>query len=70
MAERLRVLVVEDERVDRMAFERFVNQEGLPYDYKLASSLAEANKIVSQEEKRFDLVLVDYQWGMAPAWSC
>ena len=32
----IKVLFVEDNRFDQMAFERMVKQDGLPYDYKIS----------------------------------
>ena len=40
--ERLRVLLVEDDAVDRRAFERFTTRQDLPWDTAAAESLAEA----------------------------
>ena len=55
------VLLVEDDAIDRMAFERFVINQGLPYSYMIADSLAAARTLLS--EHRFDLALVDYALG-------
>jgi signal transduction histidine kinase len=56
-----RILLVEDEKVDQMAFERTVRQHGLAYDYKIASSAAEAQAIL--EHETFDLIIMDYLLG-------
>jgi diguanylate cyclase (GGDEF)-like protein/PAS domain S-box-containing protein len=55
---RYKVLVVEDDRVDRMAFKRLVEEEGLPYDYTFASSVSEARE--SFMEGKYDIVITDY----------
>ena len=39
---RLCLLLVEDNEVDRMAFERFIKRVKLPYDCRCASSISEA----------------------------
>jgi diguanylate cyclase (GGDEF)-like protein/PAS domain S-box-containing protein len=57
----LRLLVIEDDQVDRMAFERYVSREDLPYDCSYAASLAEAR--LQLLDKVFDVVLTDYHLG-------
>lgn len=59
--ERIRVLLVEDDKVDQMAFERHVRKEGLPYDHKCAGSLKEAREIFGSND--FDVVITDYMLG-------
>ena len=39
MAENFTILLVDDDLVDRMAFERYVDKNGFPYHYKLAASV-------------------------------
>jgi signal transduction histidine kinase/FixJ family two-component response regulator len=53
-----RVLLVEDDQVDQMAFKRLVKSENLAYDYTIAGTVAEAKKIL--ETAKFDLVITDY----------
>lgn len=36
---RYKVLVIEDDKVDQMAFKRFVMDENPPYDYVIAGSV-------------------------------
>lgn len=57
----VRVLLVEDDRVDRMAIERHVLRQGLPYEVESARSGGEA--VQKLREHAFDLVLVDYMLG-------
>ncbi|MFZ0035676.1 MAG: PAS domain S-box protein [Sedimentisphaerales bacterium] len=64
---RYKILMVEDDKLDQMAFERLVKDEKLPYDYKIAGSVAEAKKILSSE--RFDIVLSDYAIGDGTAFD-
>ncbi|MEM7353358.1 MAG: EAL domain-containing protein [Acidobacteriota bacterium] len=59
----LRVLLIEDDTVDQMAFQRFVQQHSLPYAVTLASSAAEARRRL--EGDTFDIVLTDYHLGDA-----
>ena len=44
-----------------MAFERFVRDEALPYDYVIAGSVIEGKRILGSES--FDLVMIDYLLG-------
>ena len=57
----IRVLLVEDDRIDYLAFVRFVKQGDLPYDYALAQSLAEAKDILAAQS--FDIAILDYLLG-------
>jgi len=67
MGERLHVLLVEDNEVDRMAFERLVEREDLPYDYRVAASISEARELLATE--RFDVALLDYMLGDGTAFD-
>ena len=67
MEQRTRILLVEDDKVDRMAFERFVKREGLPYDCATAGSVAEARDVLGGA--RFDAVLIDYLLGDGTAFD-
>ena len=57
----LKVFLVEDNPIDQMAFQRFVEQENLGYDYQIARSIEEAQEILSKES--FDIALFDYLLG-------
>ena len=61
MDDRIRVLLVEDDQVDRMAFERFVELEGLPYDLEHTRSVSETRSVLDGEP--FDVVIMDYWLG-------
>jgi len=58
---KIRLLLVEDDKVDQMAFERFVRSKELPYDYTIAGSVAKADKIIKSIS--FDVIIVDYMLG-------
>jgi len=64
---RYKVLVVEDDKVTQMAFERFIKDENLPYDYTIAGSASEAKSLLS--DNKFDIVLVDYLLGDGTAFD-
>ncbi len=57
----VRLLLVEDDAVDRMAFERFVRRQRLGYEVATACSVGEARRLL--EERSFDVVLTDYHLG-------
>jgi len=50
-----KVLLIEDNKLDRMAFERFLEDEKLLYDYKAAQSISEAKEILKSEQ--FDIIV-------------
>lgn len=52
-----KILLIEDSKIDQMAFKRLVKQETLPYDYTIASSVAEAKEVLSSQN--FEIVIID-----------
>jgi signal transduction histidine kinase/response regulator of citrate/malate metabolism len=62
-----KVLLLEDDKIDQMAFKRLVQNKGLPYDYTVAASVAEAKSILGSE--RFDIVITDYLLGDGTAFD-
>ncbi len=56
-----KVLLIEDNKLDRMAFERFVYTQKLQYDYTAARSISEAKEIL--ESEHFDIIVSDYSLG-------
>lgn len=58
---RCKILLVEDDDIDQIAFTRLVKDEGLLYDYVICSSVAGAKNVLSCE--RFDVVVMDYLLG-------
>jgi diguanylate cyclase (GGDEF)-like protein len=65
--EKIRTLVIEDDKVDQMAFKRFVKDENLPYNYDIAGSVSEAKKIL--DSQRFDITITDYSLGDGTAFD-
>ena len=61
METKIRVLLVEDDVVDQMAFKRFVEQSGYQCEYRIAASVAEGKGLLS--DGRFDAVVMDYSLG-------
>lgn len=62
-----RILMVEDDRLDQMAFKRMVKEQNLRYDYTIAGCVSEAREILSREN--FDIVFVDYLLGDGTAFD-
>jgi len=56
-----KILVVEDDKLDQMAFERLVQQEELAYDYEIAACVSEAREMLKSND--FDVVISDYSLG-------
>jgi len=59
--EQYRVLLIEDDRLDQMAFERFVQEQNLPYNYTIASCVAEAREVIHSD--KFEVIIADYNLG-------
>ncbi len=62
-SEKIRVLVIDDDDIDREAVERYVRKNDLPYDIKTASSKLEAFDMLQNCD--FDIILLDYNLGTA-----
>jgi PAS domain S-box-containing protein len=56
--ERLKILLLDDDEVDRMAIGRYIQKENLPYDLETVTSLSEANQKL--QNNNYDLALLDY----------
>lgn len=67
MERKIRVLLVEDDKIDQMAFERLVKREELPYDYVIVGSVSEARHALAAA--RYDAALVDYLLGDGTAFD-
>jgi PAS domain S-box-containing protein len=65
--ERYKILLVEDNEVDQMAFKRFVENNALPYDCIVAGSVSEARSVLDSEQ--FDIVISDYSLGDGTAFD-
>ena len=63
----IRVLFVEDDIVDQMAFKRMVKDKGLNYSITQAGSVSEAHSRLETES--FDIVLTDYSLGDGTAFD-
>jgi two-component system sensor histidine kinase VicK len=64
---RKRILFVDDDLVDRMAFTRMVAEKGLPYDYTVAGAISEAKNLISPDT--YDVAILDYYLGDGTAFE-
>jgi PAS domain S-box-containing protein len=64
---RYNILLIEDDKLDQMAFTRLVEDQELPYDCKIAGSVSEARSILGREG--FDIILTDYSLGDGTAFD-
>ena len=64
---RNRVLLIEDDKVDQMAFKRLIKEQDLPYDYTIAGSVSKAREALDLE--KFDIVITDYLLGDGTAFD-
>jgi PAS domain S-box-containing protein len=62
-----KILLIEDDKLDQMAFLRMVETENLPYDCTKADSIAQAKQLLQSEE--FDIVVSDYSLGDGTAFD-
>jgi len=56
-----KILLIEDNKLDQVAFTRFVKDESPPYDCTIAGSVSEAQSILDIEQ--FDIIVSDYRLG-------
>lgn len=56
-----KILLIEDDFVDQIAFKRMVKREKLNYDFQIAGSLKEAKDYLTSQ--KYELVITDYQLG-------
>jgi PAS domain S-box-containing protein len=61
------VLLIEDDKGEQILFLRYVKKNNVPYDYTIASSVAEAKTVL--DSKRFDVILSDYLLGDGTAFD-
>jgi PAS domain S-box-containing protein len=54
----IRILLVEDDKIDQMAFERLLKIRGLSYQYKIAENVSSAREILKTDD--FDIAVLDY----------
>jgi len=62
-----KILLIEDDKLDQMAFSRMVQEQALSYDYRVAMSLSEGLEYLSSEG--FDVIISDYSLGDGTAFD-
>ncbi|MFW6131210.1 MAG: response regulator [Candidatus Aminicenantaceae bacterium] len=62
-----KILVVDDDKIDQMAFIRYAETSDFPFDYRIAGSVKEANEILKNDT--FDAILLDYILGDGTAFD-
>ncbi len=64
---RYKVLFIEDNQLDQMAFKRFVEENNISYDCIIASSVSEAQQAL--DSNQFDIVITDHELGDGTAFE-
>ncbi len=64
---RYKILLIEDDKLDQMAFRRMLKDRELPYDCTIAGSVSEARGILDSRD--FDVVICDYALGDGTAFD-
>ncbi len=62
-----KILLIEDNKIDQMAFKRLIEDEKLPYDCSIAGSVARAKLAIAAE--KFDVIISDYSLGDGTAFD-
>ncbi|HEC04141.1 MAG TPA: response regulator, partial [Phycisphaerales bacterium] len=58
---RHKILFIEDNKLDQMAFKRFVDKNAIPYDCTIVGSVAESRSVLGRSE--FDIIITDHSLG-------
>ena len=58
---RYKILLVEDDKLDQLAFKRFVDTNAIPYDYTIVGSVAETRNVL--DGNQFDVIVSDHSLG-------
>lgn len=64
---RYRILLIEDNELDQMAFKRFVENNAIPYDCTIANCVAQARQLLASEQ--FDIIVTDHSLGDGTAFD-
>ena len=62
-----KILLVEDNELDQMAFKRCVDDNAIPYDCTIAGSVSEAREALDCD--RFDIIIADHSLGDGTAFD-
>jgi len=58
---RYKILLIEDNELDQMAFKRLVENNALSYDCTIAGSMSEARRVLGTDQ--FDIIITDHSLG-------
>ena len=64
---RYKILLIEDDELDQMAFKRFVENNAIPYDCSVSGSVSQAKQALSSEQ--FDIIITDHSLGDGTAFD-
>jgi len=64
---RYKILLIEDDELDQMAFKRFVDNNAIPYDCKISNSVSNAKQELNTEQ--FDIIITDHSLGDGTAFD-
>jgi len=62
-----KILLIEDDELDQMAFKRFVDNNAIPYDCTISSSVSQAKQALNTEQ--FDIIITDHSLGDGTAFD-
>ncbi|MFX1512732.1 MAG: response regulator [Promethearchaeota archaeon] len=63
----IKILLIEDDKIDQIAFKEVVDTKKLPYDYVIAGSVSETQNLLPSN--RFDVIIADYMLGDGTAFD-
>ncbi len=61
------LLLVEDDKIDQMAFKRFASKNNFPYGFDISGSVTAAKKIL--KSKKYDVIVSDFSLGDGTAFD-
>ena len=64
---RYKILLIEDDQLDQMAFKRFVESNDIPYDCTISSSVSQAKQTLNTGQ--FDIIITDHSLGDGTAFD-
>ena len=56
-----KILLIEDNKLDQMAYERFVQSNAIPYDCTISGSVSQAREVLNADQ--FDIIISDHSLG-------
>jgi PAS domain S-box-containing protein len=64
---RYKILLIEDDELDQMAFKRFVDGNAIPYDCTVSGSVSQARQALKSNQ--FDIIITDHSLGDGTAFD-